>query len=355
MTKAKSSAATIRDVARLAGVSVATVSRYINGNTPVSAEVAARLEAVMAELNYAPHATARKLATHKTHTLGLALTGIHGDFFAPLLNGIEAVTYEHGYDLLISTTHRPERTRGEGPALRPAAIGRAALGRAALGPHNTDGLLVFSNGLSPAELAHLHERGFPLVLIHQSAPGGLDIPCVTVENQAAAYKIVEHLITVHGRRQIVFLRGPHDEEDAHRREQGYRQALEAHGLAPDPQRILPGEFDRRVAEESIRSLLAAGVPFDAVFAGDDEAAAGVLAALQAAGRQVPEAVSVVGFDDQRMAPYLTPPLTTVRAPTEMVGRRAAEQLVRLIEGRPADSITLLPTEIVLRRSCGCMG
>ncbi len=105
----------------------------------------------------------------------------------------------------------------------------------------------------------------------------------------------------------------------------------------------------------MEALLASGVPFDAVFCGDDEAAVGALAALQAAGKRVPEEVAVVGFDDQRMSPYLTPPLTTVRAPTEQVGRVAVEQLVRLIRTRQAERPSLLLTEIVVRQSCGCGG
>lgn len=102
-------------------------------------------------------------------------------------------------------------------------------------------------------------------------------------------------------------------------------------------------------------FISAGGEFDAVFSGDDEFAIGVLAALQAAGKRVPEDVSVVGFDDQRLSAFLNPPLTTVRAPTEDVGRTAARQLIRLIRTGEADRLTLLPTEIILRRSCGCRG
>jgi len=117
--------------------------------------------------------------------------------------------------------------------------------------------------------------------------------------------------------------------------------------------VLPGEFDREAARESIHRLIASGIPFDAVFAADDESAVGVLKALQEAGRRTPEEIAVVGFDDQRMSPYLTPPLTTVRAPTEEVGRQAAQQLIRLIQEQAVTSLTLLPTQIVIRRSCGC--
>jgi DNA-binding LacI/PurR family transcriptional regulator len=339
MTKTRSEAITIRDVAREAGVSVATVSRFINQTAPVSEEVAVRLQKVMEEFRYVPQATARNLATHKTRTIGLLLVDIQGDFFAPLLNGIEAVTSEAGYDLLISCARSPQARRGF-----PLP----------LGPHNTDGVLIFADSLGDKSLAEFYSAKFPMVLIHRTPPEGLEIPCVTVENKAASRKIVEHLIEVHERRRIAFLRGPQEQEDANWREAGYRQALELHQLAYAPELVSVGEFDRAVAQASIQKMVHAGIQFDAVFTGDDEAAVGVLAALAEAGLRVPQDVAVVGFDDQRMSPYLTPPLTTVRAPTEEVGREAARQLVQILSGKePNPATILMPTEIIIRRSCGC--
>jgi LacI family transcriptional regulator len=289
----------------------------------------------MADLKFVPHASAQRLATHKTHALGLLVENLH-DYFSPMFTGIEGVTNAAGFDLLISSSHHKEFPL-------------------TLGPHNTDGLLVFWDSLSQASLKHAYEQGFPIVLIHQSPPEGLAIPCVTVENKAASKRLVDHLIEVHGRRRIVFLRGPANNEDSYWRETGYRQALDAHGLPFDPCLVVAGDYDRAVAEASISRLLRAGVDFDAVFAADDETALGALAALGAAGKRVPEEVSVAGFDDQRMSAYLTPPLTTVRAPTEEVGRQAARQLVNLVKQKPVEPLILLPTELVIRRSCGCAG
>jgi len=330
--------ATIDDVAQRAGVSISTVSRVINRTVPVSDEIAARVEAAMVELNYRARAAARNLVTGKTNTVGLLISGIEGDFFAPLLSGIETVTSEAGFDLLISTSGRLG-PRDEFPT--------------SLGAHNADGLLVFANSLGPTALAQCHEMGFPIVLIHQSPPDGVEIPCVTVENRDASCRLVEHLAEVHGRRRIAFLAGPEGHEDSFWREAGYRRALEGQGIAFDPGLVASGGFDRRVARASIGTMLVAGVEMDAIFAGDDEAAIGVLFALQEAGRQVPEEIAVVGFDDLRSSAYLTPPLTTVRAPTERVGRKAAQQLISLLRTGQAQSLTLLPTEIVIRHSCGC--
>src|SRR6185503_15222012 len=142
----RSSSVTIRDVARQAEVSVATVSRYINQNVPVSPEVADRLDKVMAELRYVPHAAARHLASRKTRVVGLLLNHMHNDFFVPLLKGVEAVVRQKGYNLIVATYHKDIRDHMLPP----------------IGPHNTDGLLVFSDGLIDQDLVALNSKGFPM-------------------------------------------------------------------------------------------------------------------------------------------------------------------------------------------------
>jgi DNA-binding LacI/PurR family transcriptional regulator len=328
---------TIADVARQAGVSIATVSRVLNGNTPVIPETAERVEAAIRALSYVPRTAARVLASRRTNTIGLLLPEISGAFFSPLLRGIEAAAREAGFDLLIHSTDEPYRM--------PRA-------RRPLGEHNTDGLLIFTDSLEDEEIARLHTLGLPLVLMHQSVEG-YEIPTITIENKDGAARIVGHLIEVHGRRRIVFLRGPERHEDSVWRERGYCESLEAHGLPVDPALISLGGFDREIARASMQELIAQGADFDAVFCGDDDAALGVLTTLKEAGRQVPDEVAVVGFDDVPFAPFLSPPLTTVRAPIEQVGREAVKQLVHLIRGEQAEPLTLLPTEVIVRNSCGC--
>ena len=335
----RSDSVTIRDVAKHAGVSVATISRYTNQNAPVSQEVAERIQQVMLDLNYTPHAAARHLATRRTQTIGLVLPNMHTDFFAPLLSGIESVVSENQYNLLVATYKSPAHKDSQSP----------------IGPHNTDGMLVFADSLSEEHLTQLCRNRFPLVLIHRTPPPNLKIPSVTVENKAATRKIIDHLIEVHGRRSILFLRGPREQEDSHWREQGYIDSLEAHGIAVDKCLIIDGEFNGAVAHRNIKNLIEhRNHSFDAVFTGDDDAAIGALTALSEAGLRIPEDVSVVGFDDSRLSTFLNPPLTTVRAPTEEVGRTAARLLFDQIKDLPAEPVTLLSTEIILRRSCGCL-
>jgi len=335
----RSFSVTIRDVARKAGVSVATVSRYINRNATVSPEVSERLRAVMAEMKYVPHAAARHLASRKTRVVGLLLNNLHNDFLVPLLNGVEQVVRKKGYNLLIATYHADSRNETPPP----------------IGPHNTDGLLVFSDGLMDEDLTNLHSIGFPMVLVHRTPPPSVTLPSVTVENVQVTKKLVEHLIQVHNRRRILFLRGPIHQEDSARREAGYKSALESNDIPFDENLILHGEFEREVAFQTMNEFLGNGkrVPFDAVFTGDDDAAIGVLRSLQNHGYNIPGDVAVTGFDDLGFAPFLNPPLTTVRAPTETVGRIATERLFGLLENQPSDEVVILPTEIIFRRSCGC--
>lgn len=340
MTEPRSSSrATIADVAERAGVSIATVSRVINRTAPVAPETEAHVRAAIAELNYRPHMAAQVLAGRKTNTLGLLLPEIGGDFFSLMLRGVEAGARESGLSLLIYSTE--------------AANGSNLTKPYPLGEHNTDGLLVFTNNLPDAELVRLYQMRFPVVLLHRSPPPGLDIPCVTIENKPGAYALVEHLIEVHGCRRIAFLAGPEGHEDSYWREMGYREALAVHDIPFDPTLIAVGGFDDREAQDAVNHWLMEGVEFDAIFAGDDEAAVGALTVLNRAGKRVPQDVALVGFDDTFFSRYLNPPLTTVRAPIEQVGQEGVQQLVRLIRAGRADRLVLLPTQLVIRRSCGC--
>lgn len=331
--------ATIDDVAERAGVSIATVSRVLNKTAPVAEETSIRVWNAITELNYAPHAAARGLASRRTNTLGLVLREISGEFFQPMLRGIEAEARESGFDLLIHCTHRSVQS----PDVQQ---------HYALSEHNSDGLLIFTDSLNETEIVRLHRMRFPLVLLHRSSPPGLDIPCVTFENKAGTRKMIDYLIEERGYRRIAFLSGPEGAEDSYWREMGYRESLAIHGIPFDASLLAKGGFDEHEAHAAVTNLLARNVQIDAVFSGDDDSAIGVLAALREFGLRVPDDVAVAGFDDIPLAKHLTPPLTTVRAPIEVAGREAVRQLASLIRTGEAERLILLPTELVIRRSCG---
>jgi DNA-binding LacI/PurR family transcriptional regulator len=330
--------ATIADVAERAGVSIATVSRVLNRTTRVSDETTSRVQKAVDELGFVPQAAARHLASRKTSTIGLLLPEVSSEFFFPILRGIEAATRQAGFDLLIAS--------------QPENQGRQLIHNP-LGNHNTDGLLIFGDLADSPSLAQFTRLNFPVVLLYHAAPPGSGITSIQVENKNGARRLVGHLIEVHGARRIAFLRGPDGNEDSGWRENGYRQALVDHQLEFDPRLVEAGNFEQEGGRKAIETLLKKGVQFDAVFAGDDGTAIGALAALNQADLRVPEDVAVVGFDDMLPSRYLNPPLTTVRAPTEQVGQEAVKQLVRRIHTGQAGAEVLLPTELVIRQSCGC--
>lgn len=329
---------TIDMVAQRAGVSISTVSRVLNQTVHVAEETSARVLAAVAELGYVPHTAARNLAQGKTNTLGLLLPDISADFFWPLLRGITLSAADAGYGLLIAI-----RRPGDTLQLQLPPLGR----------HNTDGLIIFDRSVHETELRQLASAGVPMVLLYRSAPGDLPIPTIMIENKAGARQLVDHLIEMHGCRRIGYLRGPDSNEDSRWRELGYRESLAAHGLPFDPALVGAGAFQEQPARDTVAGWLDKGLEFDAIFGGDDGSARGALAALAQAGLSVPGDVALAGFDDSPLARHLSPPLTTVRAPTEQVGQEAVAQLVRLIRTGQADRVRLLPTELIIRRSCGC--
>lgn len=335
---AEFSRVTIDDVAEKAGVSIATVSRVINKTGQVAESTAIRVWDAIEALNYAPHAAARGLASRRTNTIGLILREISGEFFGPMLRGIEAGTRECGFDLLIHSNHIPDDA--ERRINYP------------LGEHNADGIIIFDESLADSEIARLHSRQFPIVMLHRSPPTGLDIPHVGFQNKLGARKVVDYLIDERRYRRIAFLRGPESSEDSHWREMGYRDALAAHKITFDEDLIAIGGFNEYQGQAAVVQLLNRGKPFEAIFAADDDSAIGALTALKEAGLRVPEDVALVGFDDIRTSHYLMPPLTTVRAPIETAGREAVRQLISLIQTGKAEREILLPTELIIRRSCG---
>ena len=330
---------TIRDVAKRAGVSIATVSRYINKTAPVSKEVGEAIQNSMKELDFIPNSAARKLATNQYYTLGLLLSDIKGDFFSVLVSEIEKDARAAGFDLLISISRDDTITTGTNTF--------------SIGPQNTDGMIIFADCASDNDLKYFFFNRYPVVLICRTAPLAINIPSVGVENLQATKAIMRHLIEIHQRRKIVLLRGLPTHEDSIVREIGYKSVLAENNIPFNPNLVYPGNFDRDSAYESVKKLLKKNTPFDAIFACDDEAAIGAMAALTDAGIDIPGQVSVVGFDDQTIAPFLNPPLTTIHAPFAEVGKKAVDILIKQINHQAVDSLTVIPSELVIRHSCGC--
>ena len=338
MSKNPGSLATINDVAALAGVSISTVSRVVNGSAPVAEATSNKVRKAITELNYYPRSAARGLASNKTRTIGLVLPEISGSYFSPLLRGIEDGIRGTGYDLLVHSAvfHQTEKIY---PSVR-------------LGEHNTDGLIVFPQSMDLSELQRLQAKNFPVVMLHQATSCGFNFPLVSVENKSGAKKLIDHLIEVHSKRRIVYLSGPSGHDDSTWRECGYRQSLEDHHIKVDLRLIAYGGFSGEQAYSTMLNLLP-DVQIDAVFAGDDDAAIGVYRAVNTLGYTIPDDIAVVGFDDTFYSRYVTPSLTTIRVPIEQVGQTAIRLLLNRINDISCEPTILLPTELIIRESCGC--
>jgi len=333
--KARSSnRVTIRDVARHAGVSKSTVSRVLNDKGYASSDTVERVQRAIEELNYVPQATARGLASQRNGALGLLVNDLSTLTIPPLLSGIDSMIQEEDYNLLI------------------AAAGHQASRSVPLGAHNTDGLLVYADSVTDEQLRRFYEAEFPVVLMHRHPPEGVDIPSVNIENRQSTRELISHLIEEHGYRRIAFLRGPDHQEDSREREESYVETLRAHDISVDPTLIELGGFSEVISRQAVEDWLSEGIEPDAIFAGDDGGAMGAIKAIRQAGLRVPEDIAVVGFDDDRYAEYGNPSLTTVHVPLEQVGREAVKRLMRLVREGAAES-TVLPTSVVIRRSCGC--
>ena len=332
-------APTLEQVAALARVSRATVSRVVNGSPKVSPVVRAQVERAVAKLGYVPNRAARSLVTRRADSVALVVSEPHArffsePFFAGVVRGVSAVLAETGVQLLLLIAQDlPDRGRLE---------------RYAVGGH-VDGVLLASlHGDDPLP-GILERAGVPAVLVGRPA-GAAPASYVDADNRGGAGKAVAHLAR-RGRRRIATITGPLDMGVGLDRLEGSRDGLAAAGLAGSGDLVEIGDFTEEGGAAAMGRLLARpGDPVDAVFAASDLMAAGALRALRAAGRRVPEDVAVVGFEDSAVARYAQPPLTTVRQPIEEMGRQATRLLLARAAGEPTGMHLILDVELVVRAS-----
>lgn len=332
----------LEEVGRLAGVSRSTVSRVLNGDARVSDDARERVEAVVREHGYQPHAAARSLASRRTRILGLlipqAVGAIFGDpFFARLVQGVSEVCNAADHDLVLLLD-----TSGDHSAID--RLHRRVVRRGQL-----DGLVVAAAVVDDPIVDRLHADRFPFVLVGRHPRH--DLSFVDIDNRAAARDAVAHLLD-HGRRRVATVSGPANMIAAIDRRVGYEEAHREAGVGPLPGLTAEADFTRHGAYRAMRDLLRQRP--DAVFVASDTMAHGVLDALDEAGCRVPEDVAVVGFDGLEPDGVPRSTLSTVEQPATDLGREAVRTLLALIatpDGAPRRRI--LPTTLVPRGSCGC--
>ena len=324
---------TIKDVARAAGVSVATVSRVMNDTDNVHPETKQRVLEIAAARRFMPSGTARSLITRRTDTIGALLPDLYGEYFSEFIRGIDQAARTRGLHLLLSSSH--------GDSAEAASALRSMSGR-------VDGLLIMSPHADAKFLSHNIPGGLPTVLVNTFAglPGHATF---AVDNFGGAKAMTRHLVAT-GRKRIAFINGPEGNPEASERLRGYRAALRS-GM---PELIFDGDFTeesgwaagRRIAESKPRP--------DAIFAGNDMMAIGCMATLAAAGLRVPEDIAIGGFDDIPIARYVSPALTTIHVPIAALGTAALDALAKAVEKTAHSSAQpiVIPVDLIIRRSCG---
>ncbi len=310
--------ATIKDVAKQAGVSVATVSYVINGTRNVAPDTAKRVRAAMEALNFHPNAVAQSLRTRTTHVIGAVVSDISNPFFATLIRGAEDCARENGYSLLICNTS--EKLENELVYLQ------------LLSRKRVDGMILAPTGKNDELIRDLITRGLQIVFIDRKIDG-VDAPAVLSENEEGAYRATRYLIE-QGHRQIGIILGLPHVSTTTERLRGYERALTDNGFEIDRALIAYGHSQVAEGKEACLDLLDGADRPSAVFATNNLMTIGVMMAIHKLGLSCPQDVSVVGFDDFEWAAAFEPPLTTVAQDPYRIGYEAVQLLCEYIHAHP---------------------
>ncbi|MBD1557218.1 substrate-binding domain-containing protein [Vibrio sp. S9_S30] len=326
--------ATIKDVARAAGVSVATVSRVINRSPKASTKAIESVNLAMAQLGYRPNANARALVSQSTNTMGVLVSDVSDPFFGTLIKAVDDVAHTKGKHLLIGNGYHNANEEREAIEL--------------LVNSRCESLVIHAKGLSDKELLSYTQEVRGMVLINRHIPE-IAHRCIALDNYKGAYLATEYLIR-HGHTNIACISSSHHIEDVDARIAGYLAALKDHNIVLSDKYIVHRNPNGEGGEEAMTHLLTQSLPITAVFAYNDYMAAGAMSILDENGLDVPENVSVIGFDDGPIARYLTPKLTTIRYPIQMMAEQAAQLALALANGEAVHVEPVMLSPTLVRRN-----
>jgi LacI family transcriptional regulator, repressor for deo operon, udp, cdd, tsx, nupC, and nupG len=325
----------IADVARMANVSTATVSRVISNAGTVKKETAEKVLEAIKKLNYQPNMLARQLRRSETKTILVVVPDITNTFFSAVLRGIESVAIENGYQVLLGDARNNVETETSYLTI--------------LGQKKADGLILLTARTDQKILEEL-SQDYPVVLACEYYEG-TQLPTVSIDNVSSARKATEYLISLKHKR-IGHISGPLNVVVGRDRCKGFHQAMAKHGLSLDPSLVQEGEFSFESGFNLMMKFLSLEEPPTAIFAGNDEMAMGAVKAAKSKGVRVPEDLSVVGFDDIKFASIFEPALTTIAQPTFDMGQKAMHLLLRLINNEELEKDQfILPDKLIVRDSC----
>jgi LacI family transcriptional regulator len=301
----------IIDVAKLAGVSPATVSRVLNGSALVKEKTKQKVLLAVEELGYFPNAAAKQLRSQKTMTIGVVVTDINISYNADIIKGIENIAHPRKYKVLICDSDNQKEKEHDYLSL--------------LMDRTVDGMIFVAPHLKDQVLIDLAERNYAIGLIGRYIEH-LKIPCAHTDNVKFSKDVVEHLIE-RGHRQIAFLSGYADVVDSYERLEGYIKALRDRQISFRPELIESGNFNEEGGYAAIKRLFAKNIPFSAVYAANDEMALGVYTACRELGMDIPKQLAIVGVDNDRICKYIHPTLSTVNQPKYTMGALISEKLI----------------------------
>jgi LacI family transcriptional regulator len=333
--KSRKRRATIADVAELAGVSAATVSRVFNKTAPVNGDLESRVRSAAEQLGYMPDSIARSLRTQRTMTWAVLITDIQNSFYTSLVRGIEDIAQANGYSVMLCNTD--EDLVKESEYLSVVAAARMA------------GVVISPSSATESDVTGLLELGTPVVAIDRRIANE-EVDTVLVDNIDGARRGTNHLVGI-GRTRIACITGSPRTTTGSERLLGYKRALDEAGLPYDEQLVRYADFKESGGFRAASELMDLEEPPDAIFVANNLMTLGTLEALREREVPIPDRVAVVGFDDEPWAEYTRPPLTVVAQPTYEMGRQAAELLLERIGGAsgPAREV-ILRTELRVRES-----
>ncbi|MDP3176558.1 MAG: LacI family DNA-binding transcriptional regulator [Spirochaetaceae bacterium] len=325
--------ATIKDVAKAAGVSLSTASYALNDSAKISTETKERIKRVAGELRYMPDGAARNLKRKKTDTIGVFLGDISGPFYGELIFGIQEVLSKKGIDMIVCCSHD----------------GKAATAEKTLREKLVDGAIVLTPFIDDEFILSMAMTRAPIVVLDRELRG-TKVYSVLIDNEKGGFLAASRLISS-GFRRIYYVSGPAASYDESKRFAGYRRALFENGIVFEKSWRIEGDFTEESGFAAMKTQIERGEIPEAVFCANDEMAIGALKGLREAGIDVPGQASVVGFDDIRLSSYVTPRLTTIRRPIPEMGLLAAHVLLKAIAGENVGASVMLSVELVERESC----
>lgn len=326
---------TIIDVARLAGVSTATVSRVINSPGSVREATRARVLLAMEKCNYQYNALARGFVTKKSNTIGLIIPTINNQVFADSTLGVQEYADEQNIKVILGNSYY-KRSQEENlvKVLRESQV---------------DGLIITTTNIKGDLLKSLADDGFPFVLLFSTVKSGR-YSAVGIDNYKGGYLATEHLVSL-GHKRIGMVAGNFSVTDrSFHRWHGYKQCLRDNGIPYDKKLLVQTDYSLSCGRDAIKKLLRSPSPPTAVFCSNDYIALGAIRGAREAGFTLPDQLSIVGFDDMQTAPYMVPPLTTVHQPAYEMGKRAAELLLQIRDTRGKAVQDMMKTRLVIRES-----